>query len=274
MPKKEKKEWSKNIKTSSCKKAQFFCVCSESLQFQVGWQEVTTKEIHSRVFCFVLSSFFPFFPSFFPFCYFCIGFNTFNQAWITLCHYQQRSHLQIAPFWNIKCTEITRTRLNRCTCSSSSWCTDGQRVLTDSRDKIIMIMRSGGMEEDPYKALNVISHLFFHKFSHSFPNLAKPPRSFPTHSSATIKGCPYTHHLMFVSVCACVLLLPEKIRPHQRCSPGDTSGIPGMLVGSCADFWDHSPCITSLFWGAGTHERVVNFPGSIAWMSCGWIMIR
>lgn len=47
--------------------------------------------------------------------------------------------------------------------------------------------------------------------------------------------------------CLCVSLLYVsllfgKIRPHERCSPGDTSGIPGMPLWSCADFEDNSSC--------------------------------
>lgn len=61
----------------------------------------------------------------------------------------------IAPLWNIKWTEITWTRLKLCTYSNSSWCTDGRRVVMDSRDKI-MLMKLGKMEEG-----SVISHLFF-----------------------------------------------------------------------------------------------------------------
>lgn len=159
--------------------------------------------------------------------------------------------LQNGPFWNIKCSEITWTRLNLCSCS---WCTDGQRVIMDSRE-IIMIFKTSAKIKEEF--LNIISQPFCEKLSHGppyrsrfspksfvFPRFSLPnPGRFPTRSSAIIKSCSKTHHLMFV--CATLSLLSEKIRPRERCSSGDTSGIPGMLLGSRADFWDHPTCTTS-----------------------------
>lgn len=188
-----------------------------------------------------------------------------------------RSNLQIAPFWNIKWTEITWTRLKLCTYSSSSWCTDGPRAVMDSRDKIT-IMKSVKMEEGSYKALNVITHLFFCcRFSHCVPyrgsssleclhfyrSACQTPLSFPTHSSAIIINCPQTHLLMFVWMCASVSLLSEKIRPHQRVSSGDASRILSLLLGSCIYWLLRSPHLYDQpllppilrLWHTHTHTR-------------------
>lgn len=138
MPEKGGKWRGKYIKTSTSKAAKWFwiiaqhSVCSGSLQFPswITWSNHRVDPLQSLLLCSVFSIFF-------LYCYYYFGFNTFNQAWIKLWHYEGRSNLENGPFWNIKWTEIAWTRLNLRS-YSPSWCTDGQRVIMDSRE-IIMI---------------------------------------------------------------------------------------------------------------------------------------
>ncbi len=74
---------------------------------------------------------------------------------------------------------------------------------------------------------------------------AKPPGAFPHASPRPLWACLKPQALMFVCVCVFVSLLLGRIRPHERCSPGDTSGIPGMLLRSWGDFRDHFNCTTA-----------------------------
>lgn len=241
-------------------------MCSGNLQFPswITWSNHRVDPLQSLLLCSAFSIFFLHW-------YYYIGFNTFNQAWITLWHYEGRSNLENGPFWNIKCPEITWTRLNLHS-YSPSWCTDGQRVIMDSREIMFFFKKWSKIEEESYKALNIISHHFVANSPTALPTVAGPPQNCLYFSGSacqtprvflhahppSLKAVP-KHTTWCGCVCVCVSV-SEKIRPHERCFPGDTSGIPGMLLGSCADFWDHSTCTTScpslLFWDTGRHTML------------------
>lgn len=119
------------------------------------------------------------------YCYFYVGFNTFNQPWITLRHHESRINLQNGPFRNIKCTEITWTRLNLCSRSRSSWRTDGQRVIMDSREVIMSLKKSGKMEEESFTAAGPPPNvLYFHG------SACQTPGGFPHALLPSLKAVP------------------------------------------------------------------------------------